>query len=284
MPPSIIDQIREQQAWEQPKKRGSVGFIAGTIAAFAGGISLVMSWGAFPSLSPKALFAPKQQAVVSHNKPAASVDFHPSGGRLGDASESKLLRTCMPSSMGAATAWAGMDNKALYNLLSATNQMMSIAAWRPARRTRPPAPKPSRSMWAEVADCVFRQNGYVLCEPDNRALAVEAVTAFVKQSAFAAAPEQDSDSTRRCSPRSNAGARTDDVQGPRHARTCALDAQDPRAGRPPDLVRFRFLRARRNLADHEGHEAHQRRLRDPLVNRGRQPRPAHTLPVSSFYA
>jgi len=183
MPPSIIDQIREQQAWEQPKKRSSVGFIAGTIAAFAGGILLVMSFGWFPSLSPKALWAPKQQAIVSHNKPAeVSIS---SRGRLGDASESKLLRTCMPSSMNGV---GGMDNKGLYNLLSATNQMMTIAAASGAQNTATGA-KAFSSMWGEVADCVFRQNGYVLCEPDNRALAVEAVTAFVKQSASVAAPQ-----------------------------------------------------------------------------------------------
>ncbi len=199
MPPSIIDQIREQQAWEQPKKRGSVGFIAGTIAAFAGGILLVMSFGAFPALSPKALFASKQQAAVSHNKPSATATVSiPSGGRLGDASESKLLRTCMPSSMGAANSMGGMDNKGLYNLLSATNQLMSIGVAAGAQDTATGA-KAFSSMWAEVADCVFRQNGYVLCEPDNRALAVEAVTALVKQSAFAAAPQ----ATTTSSPRSN---------------------------------------------------------------------------------
>ena len=209
MPPSIIDQIREQQAWEQPKKRGSAGFIAGTIAAFAGGILLVMSFGAFPSLSPKALFASKQQAtVVAHNKPAdVSIS---SRGRLGDASESKLLRSCMPSSMGAANSIGGMDNKALYNLLSATNQMMSVAVAAGAQNAATGA-KAFSSMWAEVADCVFRQNGYVLCEPDNRALAVEAVTAFVKQSAFAAAPQGNDDAQ----PSQQPGARTDDVQGPR---------------------------------------------------------------------
>ena len=195
MPPSIIEQIRQQQAWEQPKKRGSAGFIIGTIAAFAAGILLVMSFGAFPSLSPKALFASKT-AVVAHNK-QAEVSIS-SRGRLGDASDSKLLRTCMPSSMGAANSMGGMDNKALYNILSATDQMMSIAVASGAQDTAAGA-KAFSTMWAEVADCVFRQNGYVLCEPDNRALAVEAVTALVKQSAFAAAPQ----ATTTLSPRSN---------------------------------------------------------------------------------
>jgi hypothetical protein len=192
MPPSIIDQIREQQAWEQPKKSSSAGFIAGTIAAFAAGIVLVMSFGWVPALSPKALFASKQQAtIVSHNNKPANVSI-PTGGRLGDASDSKLLRTCMPSSMGAASM-AGMDNKGLYNLLSATNQIMSIAAIAGGPQQTAGGAKAFSSMWAEVADCVFRQNGYVLCEPDNRALAVEALTALVRQTAMAAAPEQDSE-------------------------------------------------------------------------------------------
>ncbi len=188
--PSIIDQIREQQAWEQPKKSSSTGFIVGTVAAFVAGLLLVMAWGAFPSLSTNGLFAAKQQAMVSHNKPA-NVSI-PAGGRLGTASESNLLRTCMPSAMGAAGI-AGMDNKGLYNLLQATNQMMSIAAIAGGPQQTAGGAKAFSMMWADVADCVFRQNGYALCEPDNRALAVEAVTALVRQTALAAAPERDSE-------------------------------------------------------------------------------------------
>src|SRR5689334_21588982 len=96
--------------------------------------------------------------------------------------------------MGAASM-AGIDNKALYGILQTTNQMMSIAAMSGAPDTAAGA-KAFSMMWAEVADCVFRQNGYVLCEPDNRALAVEAVNAFVKQSAMAAAPERNSEYTK----------------------------------------------------------------------------------------
>lgn len=198
MPPSIIDQIREQQAWEQPKKSSSLGFIVGTIAAFGAGVIGVIAWGGLPALSIKGLTAGSQQAVVSHNKPA-DVSI-PSRGRLGNASESKLLRACMPAEMSAASM-AGMDSKALYGILQTTNQMMSIAAVAGAPDTATGA-KAFSSMWAEVADCVFRQNGYVLCDPDNRALAVEAVSALIKQSALAAAPERDSEFTKVKNPRS----------------------------------------------------------------------------------
>ena len=37
------------------------------------------------------------------------------------------------------------------------------------------------AIWADVADCVYRQNGWVLCDPDNRALAVEAANTFMRQ-------------------------------------------------------------------------------------------------------
>ena len=37
------------------------------------------------------------------------------------------------------------------------------------------------AIWADVADCVYRQNGWTLCDPDNRALAVEAANTFIRQ-------------------------------------------------------------------------------------------------------
>jgi hypothetical protein len=177
-----------------------VGFIVGTIAAFGAGIIGVVAWGALPTLSIKGLTAgsPQQKAeAVAAPAPApakqAAVSI-PSGGRLGNAAESKLLRSCMPSQMSGASM-AGMDNKGLYSLLQTTTQMMSIGAAVGAQDTATGA-KAFSSMWAEVADCVFRQNGYVLCEPDNRALAVEAVSALIKQTALAAAPERDSEFTK----------------------------------------------------------------------------------------
>ena len=202
MPPSIIDQIREQQAWEQPKKSSSAGFIVGTIAAFGVGVIGVVAWGGLPALSIKGLSAgqPKTMAAVTHLTPSAPVAAKlpeisiSAKGRIGNAADSKLLRACMPEQMSAASM-AGIDNKALYGILQTTNQMMSIAAVAGAQDTATGA-KAFSMMWAEVADCVFRQNGYVLCEPDNRALAVEAVSALIKQTALAAAPERDSEFTK----------------------------------------------------------------------------------------
>ena len=46
------------------------------------------------------------------------------------------------------------------------------------------------AVWAEVADCVYRQNGWVLCDPDNRAFAVEAATTLIRQLSTAAKTEK----------------------------------------------------------------------------------------------
>jgi hypothetical protein len=194
--PSIIDQIREQQAWEQPKKSSSFGFIAGTIAAFAAGIVLVMSWSSLPSLSTRGVSASSQQANAT--MPAKPIEISiPTGGRIGTASRSKLLRTCAPASM---MGFAGgpdnspMDEKYIYQLLQAANSAMTIAAMAGQGNAMGGGAKAFASIWGEVADCVFRQNGWNLCDPDNRALAVESVSAFVKQSALAAAaPEKNSE-------------------------------------------------------------------------------------------
>lgn len=201
--PSIIDQIREQQAWEAPKKSSTAGLVVGVLAAFGIGILLVMAWGALPQLSIAGLNAGGTQkfiavpvgtsgaaasASAAPSKPEVSI---PTGGRIGNASESNLLRACMPARMGMA----GMAKKDIYNLLQTANQMMSVASIVGAQDVSVGA-KGFSMLWADVADCVFRQNGYVLCDPDNRAFAVEAISAFVRQTQIAAAPEKSSEFTR----------------------------------------------------------------------------------------
>jgi hypothetical protein len=193
MPPSIIDQIREQQAWEQPKKSSSAGFIVGTIAAFGAGIVLVMMWGALPTLSISGLTAATRQAAapMAAKQPEITISAK---GRIGNASESKLLRTCLPADfrdMGDAN----MQPKDIYRILQTAGHASRVAAMiqstgiakmkKGAMGEAAFAP-----LWAEVADCVYRQNGYVLCEPDNRALAVEAASTLSRfvEAALAAPP------------------------------------------------------------------------------------------------
>lgn len=171
--PSIIEQIREQRPWEQPKKSSSTGFIIGTIAAFAAGIALVIGWGSLPSLSIKGLTASTQQqksaAVAAPTvAPAKQPDISiPTGGRMGAARESKILNGCITdySKLGSK-----LQKKDVYDMMLAGSQM----------RLDPTDEGGVAFMWAELADCVYRQNGWALCDPDNRALAVETVSMLTR--------------------------------------------------------------------------------------------------------
>jgi hypothetical protein len=171
MPPSIIDQIREQQAWEQPKKSSSVGFIVGTIAAFGAGIIGVVAWGALPTLSISGLTAATRQAAAPAPAaaPAKQPDISiPTGGRMGTARESKLLNACIKAD--TSTLDLKIQKKDIYDMMRAGSQM----------RHDPADGGGVAFMWAELADCVYRQNGWALCDPDNRALAIETVSMMTK--------------------------------------------------------------------------------------------------------
>lgn len=189
--PSIIDQIREQQAWEQPKKSGNSGFIIGTIAAFGAGILLAMSFGALPGLSLKGLTASRQMAIIVPAAPGKPAGISiPTGGRLGDAAESKLLRTCIPAALIDLDPDSKIQSKDIYRILQAGSHVARVAS---IAQIKQKAVDQSglASMWAEVADCVFKQNGWALCDPDNRALAVEAVGSLTRlaNAALAAKPD-----------------------------------------------------------------------------------------------
>jgi hypothetical protein len=193
MPPSIIDQIREQQAWEQPKRSSSVGFIIGTIAAFGAGIVGVVAWGALPQLSIAGLTAATRQAAAPAAAKQSEIAIS-AKGRIGNASESKLLRTCLPADfrdMGDAN----MQPKDIYRILQTAGHAARVGAMLQSTgiakvKKGEMGEAAFAPLWAEVADCVYRQNGYVLCEPDNRALAVEAANTLTRlvDAALAAPP------------------------------------------------------------------------------------------------
>jgi hypothetical protein len=49
------------------------------------------------------------------------------------------------------------------------------------------------TLWADVADCAMAQNGWTLCDPDNRALAVEATLNLVRQVKNAGTAKRETD-------------------------------------------------------------------------------------------
>ncbi len=69
-------------------------------------------------------------------------------------------------------------------------------------------------MWGEVADCVYHQNTFRLCDIDNRALAVEAGSIFIRQTDKIAAQP------RRLTPPSPAKSRPCNRFAAAYSRPC----------------------------------------------------------------
>jgi hypothetical protein len=182
--PSIIDQIRQRQAWEEPKKASLWPLILGVFAAFLVGVGGVYSWNTFKT-SP-------QTAAISKAAPAASapqaagdqVSFASDAPRVGRPELAPLLKTCVQSSRLGAAAGKMLGPEELYRIVQQGGQMMQIAA-ATGMKMKPGAQGGFASMWADVADCIYRQNGWMFCDPNNRALAIEAANTFSRQVAAA---------------------------------------------------------------------------------------------------
>lgn len=182
MPPSLIHQMREQQAWEEQKKPSLIPLIAGVIFAFAIGGGGVLAWS---KLTP----GPRDpNAAASAAPPVSVAQKEPSfgGRRLGRAETAPLLRSCVPFDRFGNLNSVRMEPSDLYRLLQTGGKIANIAAVAGIQQDAVD-PLDFAAMWGDVADCVFRQNGPALCDPDNRALAVEAANMLVRQVNAAAA-------------------------------------------------------------------------------------------------
>lgn len=175
---SKIQELRARGIQAQTGSSSWVPMIAGGIAAFAAGMLLVMAAGWLPSFNLANLTGKKpatQAAAVSSINSAPTFE----GDRIGRASTAPLLKLCTPF------AELGMDPdmKAqpadIYRLLKLGTRAASIAKVVGAN-PQDFDQTVFADAWGVVADCVYKQNGWALCDPDNRALAVEATTTFVR--------------------------------------------------------------------------------------------------------
>lgn len=180
----IVHEMRERRAFEQPKSSSPLPIILGAVIAFGIGLLGVSGIVKIPAFSP----APKTMAVAV---PAGSADgkaeivIAASSGRTGRAETAPLIKVCIPLQRLGIERNHTIASGDIYRMLWAASSMSRVAA---AAGIKQKAIDDVEfvSIWAEVADCVYRQNGWVLCDPDNRALAVEAANAFVRQLAAAA--------------------------------------------------------------------------------------------------
>jgi len=113
-------------------------------------------------------------ALVSRSPAAQPLAATPASQRVGRATMAPLLLACAPEG-----ATQGLDHRALYWLMQTGSRGARIGTLiNPAQGAA--AQLTFAKPWSDLTDCVYRQNGAALCNPDNRALAIETITTFVR--------------------------------------------------------------------------------------------------------
>jgi hypothetical protein len=177
----MIQEMRERQAWRQDKSTSPLPIVIGAVIAF--GIGLL---GVSGVVRAPALFQKKTQMVpVAPRGVPAEVSIDTGARRLGRAEAAPLLTICMPMHKPGFGKDQPIEAGDLYRVLQTGSAFSRIAS---AAGIRHNAVDDAgfAALWAEVADCIYRQNGWMICDPDNRALAVEAASTLVRQASAAA--------------------------------------------------------------------------------------------------
>jgi hypothetical protein len=141
-----------------------IGTVIGAIGTFAYG---VVSFVRSPVMSLL-----MSERTLARN----SIDF--SGTRIGRSSTAPALPLCVTKRL------MGIDESIEVTpdiLLTALKGDPRDRVTRTPGAPREHAVIELAQMWGEVADCVYHQNTFRLCDIDNRALAVEAAGIFVRQ-------------------------------------------------------------------------------------------------------
>lgn len=176
-------EIRLRQVLQQ-KSASPLPIILGAVIAF--GIGLLGASGIIRV--PTLAYARTQIGTVApRDVQPATISLDTTMRRLGNAENAPLLRTCVPfSRLGLADA---VDHGRLYRMLQTTSGLSRIAAVTGIGQKSIDDAQVA-TIWAEVADCVFRQNSGMLCDPDNRALAAETANTFIRHLSTAEKNEQ----------------------------------------------------------------------------------------------
>jgi hypothetical protein len=184
---SIVREMRERQTiTAAPARSGLGGTVLIGCAAFAIGALAIAGWKMWPAKAPQSATAAVNQPAQPTNNPAAAAPVF-SGKRLGEAEQAPLLATCITGDdfdgLGGTT-----NPQATYKLMKTVGTGFRIATLIGAETG---SGAQLTDNWRIIAECVYRQNSWNLCHPDNRALAIESAGAFVRgAAAIAAAPPQ----------------------------------------------------------------------------------------------
>lgn len=189
--PSYLNEIRERQALEASKQSSPVPIVIAAIAAFAFGAMAATGFVKLPAIFHKGgMKETAIAAVATERKTEAVAVSGSSWGRLGNAEKANVLLTCVPRhKLGLGGDFGGKIEPAdIYRILQAGTQITRMAsAFQPGAGAGGFV-----DLWSDVADCAMAQNGWTLCNPDNRALAVEATINLVREVKSASVPRAES--------------------------------------------------------------------------------------------
>jgi hypothetical protein len=174
-----IRELREQKAYRQEEKSGIGSLIVGAIAAFALGALLVTGWGMLPRLI-------KGATLLAGGAEKAGPSFAPTSKRVGRAAAANLLPVCMGHGYATSEGELELATQS-YRMLQAGSSASRVGTLLGPQVGGVDAVNSHAYalMWGKVADCVYGQNARTLCDRDNRALAVEAASSFVRQAELA---------------------------------------------------------------------------------------------------
>jgi hypothetical protein len=145
--------------------------------AFAGGFLVVGAWKLAPMM-PNLL----------------PIDFGTSffadGGRIGYPPSAPLVRSCIFDVLDLGRD-VTMEPSAAYAILKAATMQAGFSAMLGRPDPRPGTDQTSlvASKWGQLATCIYAKENRTLCDPDNRAAAVEASTKFFLFANQAASPK-----------------------------------------------------------------------------------------------
>ena len=181
---SIVREMRERQTiTAAPARSGLGGTVLIGCAAFAIGALAIAGWKMWPAAkAPQNAVATANQPAEPTSSPAAAAAIF-SGKRLGEAEQAPLLATCITGD--DFDGFGGTRNpQATYSLMKTVGAGFRIATLVGAETG---SGAQLTDNWRIIADCVYRQNSWNLCNPDNRALAIESAGAFIRGAAAIAA-------------------------------------------------------------------------------------------------
>ncbi|QHO77174.1 hypothetical protein ACH79_35560 [Bradyrhizobium sp. CCBAU 051011] len=148
------------------------------IIAFLGGFLVVGGW----------IWAPKiSDLVKSQFSGGPSVSMFADTNRIGRPETAPVVRSCIFKAVDVGPDASKMEPSAAYFILKAGSMQANISAMAgKSDRWSENQTINQANSWGQLASCIYALDDRELCDPDNRAAAVEATTkffAYAKQTA-----------------------------------------------------------------------------------------------------